>query len=117
MRQAGDFTTHWSCYPVFEVRLGRLEFRGNAADGRPIFVQKRVDIMLGVDMVQLSAKGHVQQVILLAGDSDFIPAVVAAKAEGVLVRLFHGSNCHADLLREVDERVQLNQALIDSVLR
>lgn len=103
--------------PRFEVRQGRLEFRGNGADGRPIFEQKRVDIMLGVDLVQLAAKGHVQQAVLLAGDSDFVPAVAVAKAEGVLVRLYHGASCHIDLLREVDERVQLNQAFIDSVLR
>lgn len=103
--------------PRFEVRQGRLELRGNRADGSPIFEQKRVDIMLGVDMVQLAAKGHIQQAILLAGDSDFIPAVAVAKAEGVLVRLFHGDNCHVDLLREVDERVKLDQVFINSVRR
>ena len=53
--------------PRFEVRQGRLEFRGNAVDGRPIFEQKRVDIMLGVDMVQLAAKRHIQQAVLLEG--------------------------------------------------
>lgn len=103
--------------PRFEVRLGRLELRGQRPDGSPIFEQKRVDIMLGVDLVQHAAKGHIQQAILLAGDSDFIPAIAVAKAEGVLVRLFHGGSCHNDLLREVDERVRLEQAFIDGVLR
>ena len=103
--------------PRFEVRQGRLEFRGNATDGRPIFEQKRVDIMLGVDMVQLAAKGYIQQALLLAGDSDFIPAVAAAKAEGVLVKLFHGRSYHIDLLREVDERVTLDQCFVNSVRR
>ncbi len=101
--------------PRFEVRLGRLEFRGNRPDGRPILEQKRVDIMLSVDVVQLAAKGQITQANLLAGDSDFIPAVAAAKAEGILVRLFHGSSCHADLLREVDERVKFERAFVDSV--
>ena len=103
--------------PRFEVRLGRLELRGTDDGGNSIFEQKRVDILLGVDMVQLAAKGHIQQAILLAGDSDFVPAVAVAKAEGVLVRLFHGSSCHSDLLREVDERVQLNWTFINSILR
>ena len=103
--------------PRFEVRQGRLEFRGNSVDGRPIFEQKRVDIMLGVDMVQLAAKGHIQQAVLLAGDSDFIPAITVAKSEGVLVRLYHGGSCHIDLQREVDERVQLDQAFISAVRR
>ena len=103
--------------PRFEVRLGRLEFRGNEPDGRPRFEQKRVDILLGVDMVQLSAKGQIRQAVLLAGDSDFIPAVAAAKSEGVLVRLYHGSHCHSDLLREVDERVKIDQDFINQALR
>ena len=111
------FFTALELLPRFEVRLGRLEFRGNSPDGMPILEQKRVDIMLGVDMVQLAAKGHITHVSLLAGDSDFVPAVAVAKAEGVLVRLYHGSSCHVDLLREVDERVQIDRALIDSVLR
>ncbi len=102
--------------PRFEVRLGRLEFRGNDANGHPIFEQKRVDILLGVDMVQLSAKGHIGQAVLLAGDSDFIPAIAVAKAEGVLVRLFHGSSCHSELRRAVDERVKLDDALMNSIL-
>ena len=109
------FYTALELLPCFEVRLGRLEFRGNRADGRPIFEQKRVDIMLGVDMVQLAAKGHITQANLLAGDSDFIPAVAVAKAEGVLVRLFHGNGCHTDLLREVDERVRFDRAFVDSI--
>lgn len=100
----------------FTVRLGRLEFRGQRLDGSPRFEQKRVDILLGVDIAQLSAKGQIQQVILLAGDSDFIPAVTVAKNEGVLVTLFHGDNCHSDLWQEADERIKLDQAFIDSVI-
>lgn len=98
--------------PRFEVRLGRLELRGIDNAGNQIFEQKRVDILLGVDLVQLAAKGHIGTAILLAGDSDFVPAVAVAKAEGVLVRLFHGDNCHRDLLREVDERVRIDQEFI-----
>lgn len=100
----------------FEVRLGVLERRGSDAGGRPVFAQKRVDTMLSVDLVQLSARGHISQAALLAGDSDFIPAVAAAKSEGALVRLFHGRNCHNELMRNVDERIRLNQDCINSVL-
>src|SRR5437899_3340589 len=38
----------------YEVRLGQLAFRGRRDDGQPIFVQKRVDIMLGVDLAILA---------------------------------------------------------------
>ena len=101
--------------PRFEVRLGRLEHRGNDADGNPRFEQKRVDILLGVDMVQLATKGHIREAVIVAGDSDFIPAISVAKSEGVIVRLFHGEQCHGDLRREVDERTRFDADFIRSV--
>lgn len=115
--RARSFHTALEMLPRFEVRQGRLEFRGHNSDGQPIFVQKRVDIMLAVDMVQLATKGHISQITLMAGDSDFIPAISVAKAEGVLIRLFHGQNCHADLQRSADERVQIDQQFLDFVRR
>ena len=63
--------------PRFEVRLGKLAFRGHQ-NGRPIFEQKRVDILLGVDLVQLAAKHQITDAMIVAGDSDFLPAVEAA---------------------------------------
>ena len=108
------FFTALNRLPRFEVRLGRLE-RRQGPDGRPRFEQKRVDILLGVDMVQLAAKQRIEQAILITGDSDFIPAISVAKSEGVLVRLFHGDNCHSELWQEVDERVKFTQEFIDSV--
>lgn len=108
------FFTALERLPRFEVRLGRLE-RRQGPDGSYRFEQKRVDILLGVDLVQLAAKGRIDQAILITGDSDFIPAITVAKSEGVLVRLFHGANCHTELWQEVDERVRFDQTLIDSV--
>ena len=96
--------------PRYSVRLGRLERRGD------IFVQKRVDILLGVDMALLAAKRFIQEATLIAGDSDFIPAVSATRSEGVITRLVHGRSVHGDLLREVDERTQITPELINSVL-
>jgi uncharacterized LabA/DUF88 family protein len=94
-----------------------LAYRGNDQQGHPKYEQKRVDILLGVDLVQLAAKQSIQEAILVAGDSDFIPAVVAAKSEGVLIRLYHGAKPHSDLWQEADERIQFNQSIIDSVRR
>jgi uncharacterized LabA/DUF88 family protein len=105
--------------PRFEVRLGKLAFRGTGDDGRPIFVQKRVDIMLGVDLVQLSTKRLISTAVLVAGDSDFLPAVQIAREEGVLVHLYHFTvhQPHRELWDACDERTPVNQQLIDSVRR
>ena len=110
------FFTSLEGLPRYSVRLGRLALRFDQ-NGLRRFEQKRVDILLGVDLVQLSAKQNIQEAILVAGDSDFIPALVAAKSEGVLVKLFHGDSPHNELWREADERVRLDQTLIDSVRR
>ena len=111
------FYTALEQIPRYTVRLGRLAYRGTDPSGQPKYEQKRVDILLGVDLVQLAAKQAIQEAILVAGDSDFIPAVVAAKSEGVLIKLFHGSRPHADLHQESDERVQITQTLVDSIRR
>ena len=100
--------------PRYTVKLGRLAMRFDRRGNRR-FEQKQVDILLGVDLVQLAAKQNIQEAILVAGDSDFIPAIVAAKAEGVLVKLFHGANPHNELWREADERIRIDRAMIDTV--
>ncbi len=84
------FVTALTFLPRFEVRLGRLALRGTDASGKPIFVQKRVDTMVSVDMALLAGKGKITKVALLSGDSDCIPAIEAVKREGVLVTLWHG---------------------------
>ncbi len=112
-----SFFTALERLPRYTVRLGRLEFRGNDQSGRPRFEQKRVDILLGVDLVLLSAKQSISEAILVAGDSDFIPAVTIAKSEGILVKLYHGARPHADLRQEADERIQITQSLVDTIRR
>lgn len=108
--------------PRFEVRLGKLQFQGTSEDSRPIFVQKRVDMMMGVDMALLAVKHRVGRVALLTGDSDAIPAVEAVKPEGVVVTLVHGplrgrSSPSRELYKIVDERVEIDAAMMDLVRR
>jgi len=103
--------------PKFEVKLGRLAFRGIDAQGRPIFEQKRVDLLLGLDLALLATKRLITQAFVVTGDSDLIPAIVAAKAEGVTLYLVHGSTCHDDLLDEADERVRITPQLVSSARR
>lgn len=109
------FHAKLAAIPRFEVRLGKLEFRGNRSDGAPIFQQKRVDILMGVDLVSLAAKHQITDAAILAGDSDFLPAIEVAKAEGVVVHLYHGASPHRDLLSKCDERIPLDSTFMASV--
>ena len=101
--------------PQVSFRLGRLEIRGARGDGSPRFQQKRVYILLAVDLVMHSAKGHISRAALVAGDSDFAPAIVVAKNEGVAITRYHGHSCHNDLRLAADESFRIDQELIDSV--
>ena len=45
--------------------------------------QKGVDMKLGIDVASLVLKQQVDQIILISGDSDFVPAAKLARREGV----------------------------------
>ena len=45
--------------------------------------QKGVDMKIGLDIASLSIKKMVSQIILVSGDSDFVPAAKTARREGI----------------------------------
>ena len=45
--------------------------------------QKGVDMRIGLDIASLAYKKLVDQIILVAGDSDFVPAAKLARREGI----------------------------------
>ena len=45
--------------------------------------QKGVDMKIGIDIASLAYTKQADQIILLAGDSDFVPAAKLARREGI----------------------------------
>lgn len=45
--------------------------------------QKGVDMRIGLDIASIAAKRLVDQMVLVAGDSDFVPAAKTARREGI----------------------------------
>ena len=45
--------------------------------------QKGVDMRIGIDIASLAYKKQADQIILIAGDSDFVPAAKLARREGI----------------------------------
>lgn len=116
------FVTALTHLPRFEVRLGKLAYRGTDDTGEPIYQQKRVDLMLGVDMALLAGKGRIAKLVLFSGDSDYIPAIEAVKSEGVLTTLWHGSHSSRtrpgrELRAVCDERCELTADIVAGILR
>lgn len=47
------------------------------------FSQKMVDMKIGLDIASITLKKQVEQIVLVAGDSDFVPAAKLARREGI----------------------------------
>lgn len=108
--------------PFFAVRLGELVFRGwsvrsnklepggiresltiQSDDLIPNIQQKGVDLRVGLDIAALTLKHHVEIIILVTGDSDFVPALKFARREGMLVFLYTlGHDIHPELYSHAD---------------
>lgn len=76
-----------------------------ARDLVPDISQKGVDIRIGLDIASLALKRVVDNLVLVTGDSDFVPAMKMARKEGMKVYLEpmeHGVRrelkAHADLV-------------------
>ena len=52
-------------------------------DVRIAFRQKGVDMRIGLDIASLAFKRQVDQIVLIAGDADFVPAAKLARREGI----------------------------------
>lgn len=97
----------------WRIRKGRLPDREPSVtlfstDLEPNIQQKGVDMRIGLDIASLTMKAHADTIVLVAGDSDFIPAMKFARREGArlyLVTLNHsvrpGMREHSDLLLDV----------------
>lgn len=66
--------------------------------------QKGVDMRIAIDIASLTLKRQVQTIVLVAGDSDFVPAAKLARREGmefILDPLWQEVN--ADLFEHIDD--------------
>jgi len=65
--------------------------------------QKGVDMRIGIDIAHLAYKRLVTQIILISGDSDFVPAAKLARREGIDIILDPmGSHIAEDLWTHID---------------
>jgi uncharacterized LabA/DUF88 family protein len=113
--------------PFFAVREGILSFNGwtlkPACYGTnpltdscfsPNLKQKGVDIKIGLDVAWISFNHIADNIILVTGDSDFVPVIKTARRNGVFVYLYTlGHNVKKELLENVDV---INDFTVDCLL-
>lgn len=72
-------------------------------DFHPAWQQKGVDMKLGLDVSSLAYEGIVSQIVLIAGDSDFVPAAKVARRKGIDFILDPmGASVSDDLFENID---------------
>lgn len=94
-------------FHVYEGDVRRAKSRRDRPE------QKKVDVMIAVDMLTHSFKRNMHRAILLTSDLDFTPLVNALVHEGMFVTLWYPpKDTHADLIAAADGKIPLR---IDSV--
>ena len=73
--------------------------------------QKGVDMRIGVDISSIAFKAQVSQIILIAGDSDFVPAAKQARREGIDFILDPMGNLISDDLYEHIDGINSNKLI------
>lgn len=76
----------WQIYPLKIKALlkGAITFNDLTEDD--IFYemrQKGIDMKIGIDIASLALKKQVNQIVLISGDEDFVPASKLARREGI----------------------------------
>ncbi|MGW2068489.1 NYN domain-containing protein [Streptomyces sp. NPDC001953] len=103
--------------PRVTVRLGAL----TRSDGR--WAQKGVDAAMHAELTELARNRACSDIVLVTGDGDLLPGMMAAKEHGVAVHLWAVQaadgdyNQSEDLVAEADERRVLDRTWITKAVR
>ena len=106
-----SFLSYVQQIPQTECKLGRLQKIDDT------YVQKGVDTLITIDIVTFATKHLVTHLTLLTGDDDLIPAIQAAKNEGIIVTVYttkqsvtSSMRASADVVHIIDDK-WLKQAM------
>ncbi len=81
-----DRSGHWEIKPeALKALLNKKIAVGDIKENEVKYEvrQKGVDMRIGLDIASMAFKRQVDQIILVAGDSDFVPAAKLARREGI----------------------------------
>lgn len=81
-----EINTNWIINPklTYKIVNGTLDISNLTEDDITLSnKQKGVDMRIGIDIATLAYKGLVDRIVLIAGDSDFVPAAKLARREGI----------------------------------
>lgn len=101
-----DAQAHYSLHDKVLRNLcnGKIKFEELTENDFLINVdQKGVDMKIGLDIASIAYKKQVDQIVLISGDSDFVPAAKLARREGIDFILDPlGASIKDDLFEHID---------------
>ncbi|MCK9490740.1 MAG: NYN domain-containing protein [Sulfurimonas sp.] len=89
------------------LRTGKMQVRGVHNDGRPDIVQKQVDMLIGLDISEVSYNKHADKIVVFSKDTDMIPALKTARINGLEVNIanFNENNHIANDIKVHSDRI------------
>lgn len=105
----GECVAHgWQLKPRVQTELRRQPRPLRAGDFSPKIEQKGVDLRIGMDIARLALCRLVRTVVVVTGDSDFVPALKFARREGLRVYLdFMGHGVRRELKAHADQVINV----------
>lgn len=99
--------------PRFIVRLGKVLKSGKG------YRQKGVDVLLAIDLTEISVTRIIDRAILVISDTDYIPAIRKARDNFILITLYYFDepNFSQQLKDECDECLEITDDIIIKVKR
>lgn len=100
----------------FEVKLGRTQKISNG--DKMIFTQKGVDVQLAIDLIKWGLNDKVSVLILITGDSDFIPAINYVKDQGKHVYVLTSEDSktyNENLIHRCDSHIIMNKDFFSNI--
>ena len=97
--------------PRFVVRLGRV------LKSEKGYRQKGVDVLLAIDLTEISVSRAVDRAVIVVSDTDYIPAIKKARDNFTLVTLYYfdDPNFSQKLKDECDECLEITTDMIMKV--
>jgi len=99
-------TGGWNIYPrkLKELFSGKITFNDITPDDVYLELQQKgIDMKIGIDIASLALKRFVDKIVLISGDSDFVPAAKLARREGIdFVLDPMGANVEPNLFEHID---------------
>ena len=97
----------WILYNRASSSLLRHEITANDLKEDDVYYdmhQKGIDMKIGVDIASLALKRFVDKIVLISGDSDFVPAAKLARREGIdfVLDPMHSSHVENNLFEHID---------------